>query len=406
MEHYPESPHVVWVSSILPHRTLDAATWLDTTEQLRALGWRVTLIGEGPRDLQHVREIEVLCFPRPKLYLVGRLVYHLYVIAFLLRQWFQIDIIFFDQISAIWLLPLRFLRPLTGRHRPLFIMDTRDLADLAANSWRVRIRLWFFHNVVFALVHRWADGETAITDRMADLVGIPQAKRLGVWPSGVNPTTFAVSQTHRQWPQAGEPIQLIYIGRLLTKRNLLPLGRAVVQANREGIHCILSIYGDGPGRAELADFVSSTAGAVQLLPPVSHEEIPRLLAKAHIGVTSLPNRDDSKYQASSPVKLFEYMAAGMPLLATRNVCHTEVVGDADYAFWADEPTETELLNALRALWQQYQHLDRLGLKAAEQVHAWSWAAAAQKLSNALHLGLNRCNNQSVGATRDQSAYGD
>lgn len=384
----PQRPHVVWISSILPDRTLDAATWLDTTDHLRRLGWQVTLIGEGPRSLRSVRGIEVHCLPRPKFYLVGRLIFHLYVVAFLLRGWRHIDVIFFDQISAIWILPLRLLR-LLGRRRPLFVMDTRDLADLAPTSWRIRLRLWFFHRVVFGLARRWADGQTAITDRMADLVGIPAHQRLGVWPSGVNPATFAPAQVSRKWPQPGEPLHLIYIGRLLAKRNLLPLSQAVVQANAAGMNFVLWLYGDGPGRAALAEFTTTSADAVRLMPPVAHEAIPTLLGQAHIGVTSLPSRDDIKYQASSPVKLFEYMAAGMPLLSTRNVCHTEVVGDGAYAFWADEPTVDALLSALQIAWQHHERLAELGALAAAQVDAWSWAAAAQKLSNALHLALTR-----------------
>jgi len=407
-----KQPYVVWVSSILPHKTLDAATWLDTTYYLRRLGWQVTLIGEGPRELKQVRGIEVYCLPRPKVYLLGRLLYHLYVIAFLLRHWARIDIIFFDQISAVWLLPLRLLRPLTGRRRPLFVMDTRDLADSNTNNWRIRLRLWFFQRVIFGLAHTWCDGETAITARMADLVRIPPAQRLGLWPSGVNPASFATAQATRQWPQAHEPIVLIYIGRLLTKRNLLPLSQAIVQANRDGMNFVLRLHGDGPGRAELADFAQTSAGAVQVLPAVAHEAIPGLLAKAHIGVTSLPSIDDTKYQASSPVKLFEYMAAGMPLLSTRNVCHTEVVGDGAYAFWADAPSTPALLQALHMAWQQRHHLQELGTASAGHVHAWSWAAAAQKLSHALHLGLNRADGirsavstteQAIG--EDQSVYG-
>ena len=56
-----------------------------------------------------------------------------------------------------------------------------------------------------------------------------------------------------------------------------------------------------------------------------------MLAAADIGVTSLPSPDDVKYEASSPLKLFEYMAAGLPVLATSNRCHTDVVGAGGYA---------------------------------------------------------------------------
>ena len=43
------------------------------------------------------------------------------------------------------------------------------------------------------------------------------------------------------------------------------------------------------------------------------------------------------FGVSSPIKLFEYLAAGLPILATRIDCHTNVVGNADCAVWLDEP---------------------------------------------------------------------
>ena len=73
-----------------------------------------------------------------------------------------------------------------------------------------------------------------------------------------------------------------------------------------------------------------------------------MLAKMHIGVTSLPDVDDEKYAASSPIKLFEYMASGLPMLATANPCHTDVVGDGSYVFWIDETTDQGILKGLMA----------------------------------------------------------
>jgi glycosyltransferase involved in cell wall biosynthesis len=89
------------------------------------------------------------------------------------------------------------------------------------------------------------------------------------------------------------------------------------------------------------------------------------------------------------LKLFEYMAAGLPVLSTRNRCHTDVVGDGGFAFWAGEPTEDELLGALRAAWAARGRLDELGREAYRGVHEWTWAASARKLFKALEEGHHR-----------------
>ena len=379
---------LAWVSTTAPAASLDSATWLDTTRELLRLGWRVALIGKGAAGWREFRGVEVLCLPHPPLYFLGQWVFHLHVLRFLIGEWSQLDVILFHQISALWLLPLRVIRHLSKRNRPLLVMDTRDLPDFSSSSLKLRVRKWFY-NLVYWMAARWADGQTAITPRMAKLVDIPQAQLWGVWPSGVNPKTFAQSQADRRWPSAGEPIKLIYIGRLLRERNLLSLCQAVTQANVAGMKFVLTLVGDGADRAELEAFAAKTNGQIHISPPAPHEQMPSLLTQAHIGVTSLPAPNQSKYEASSPVKLFEYMAAGMPILSTRNVCHTDVVRAGTYAFWAKDASERELLSALRQVWQHRDTLSHLSSEAAAAAQNWTWQAAAQKLSDALSYGLQQ-----------------
>ena len=112
-----------------------------------------------------------------------------------------------------------------------------------------------------------------------------------------------------------------------------------------------------------------------------------MLAKMHVGITSLPAPDDARYAASSPVKLFEYMAAGMPVLATSNPCHTEVIGDGDYAFWAEDAHSESILDALRTAWKARDTFARRGAHALQAANVWTWKAATAKLDNALRKGI-------------------
>ncbi len=383
-----ESPRMVWVSTITPSVTMDEATWIDTTRELGELGWRVTLIGRGEDGIHHVRGVDMLCLSNPRVYFLGQFLFHLRVIMFLLRQWSDVDVVMFHQISAIWLLPLRLLRWIGRRKRPLFIMDTRDLPDPIAGNWRVLLHLRFY-KLSHWIANKWADGQITITDRMAALADVPKGQLLGTWPSGVNVESFAVPPESRRWPVNNEPIHLIYIGSMLQKRHPLPLCHAVERANDAGMSFVLSLYGDGAERPALEAFAEGTNGRIRVFAPVPHKEVAQLLANVHVGVTSLPEPDDEKYQASSPVKLFEYMAAGLPMLATSNPCHTEVVGEGAFAFWAHDASEASLQAALAELWQQRDGLPQLSQAAIVESDNWTWAAAAAKLSQSLCQGLER-----------------
>ena len=383
---------LAWVSPITPWK-LDTVTWLDTTRELRQLGMDVTLLAAGPPGPSAYRGIEVFNIERPETYLIGRVLFHLRLLGYLLPRLSRFDFILFHPISAIWLFPIRFL----GRKRPLLVMDSRDLLDTSATTLKARLRNGF-ERFNYWLAGHLVDGQTAITPRLARLVGIPEHQLWGIWPSGVKPETFAESRGSRRWPKVEQPVRLIYAGIFLEQRNLLPLAKAVKRANEEGMSFELSLFGEGPLRPALENFARETGGSVRIEAAVPYEQIPGKLGEAHIGVTSLPDNDDIKYEASSPLKMFEYMAAGMPMVSTKNHCHVDVAGHKRYMFWAAMPEEEQLLSALREVWAAREQLSELGREAYRDVNEWTWAASARKLYLALEGGLRRRSAGTVTAT--------
>lgn len=377
--------HLVWVYPVPVATALDSATWLQTTHVLRTLGWQVTLVAKGPTGQHTINGVQVTCVSTPAKYLLNNVMFHLWVLLLILRGWRTIDVVLFHQLSAPWFLPLRLVRLLSSRQRPQFVMDTRDL-NTVEGGLKNRIRRVYF-DLTHALANRWADGQTAITERMAELVRIPAAKRWGYWPSGVSLERFAGAHTGRRWPTAAEPVHLMYVGKLHSERNLLPICRAVDEANQRGMHFVLTFVGAGPEQAILEACAAQSEGRICVLPAVSHEQIPQLLRNAHVGITSLPAPDDAKFEASSPIKLFEYMAAGIPMLATSNGCHTDVVGAGRYAFWVHEVSPDGILRALTEINDAKLTLAERGEEARHAVLAWTWSAAGAQLDGALRAGL-------------------
>ena len=364
---------------------LDSVTWIETTRALRRMDWHVTLITADDADHTAIRGVEVLGLPVRRIYFLRQFDYHMRLLRYLITIRRSGGVVLFHSISAPWILPLKVLQNLLFEQRPLYIMDTRDLHPIGGN-WKDGLRRVFLR-VAHFLANRWVDGQTAITRGMADLVAIPPQQYWGAWPSGVIADQFAAAHEMRTWPMEDEPIELVYIGRLLLERNLLALGKSVLQVNKGGMAFRLSLIGDGVDRRILEDFANRSEGQINILDPVPHQQVPQMLARMHIGITSLPSPGDAKYAASSPVKLFEYMAAGMPVLATRNPCHTEVIGDGDYAFWAADAHVESLVDALSIAWNARASFARRGAQAIQAAKDWTWDAAASKLDNALRKGL-------------------
>ena len=380
------SPWLVWVYPVYILNVFNAAPRLEITKEMRKLGWKVELVASGPVGKRVVQGVEVLCFPRPNVYIVRQIIFHLRVIGYILQNWNSINVVLFTQISALWIMPLRLLHIFSRKH-PLFVMDTRTIpmasVERATLKDKLRGKFYFAMN---RLANRLADGQTAITQRMADLLYIPHEKLWGTWPSGVNIDKFSTAFKKRQWPGANDPVCIIYIGTLHYERNLMTLSKAVVEANRQGMNFMLLLYGEGTEKKDLEVFASQSNGSIKVYDTIPHDQVPEVLAHAHVG--ALPFPDEEKYRVSSPIKLFEYIGSGMPILATKIVCHTDVIGAGDYVFWAENAHIDGILDAIRNIWHARFTLSLLGEKAFTAACDWTYVASANRLINALQYGLS------------------
>jgi len=379
-------PWLVWIYPAYIYGSYNNAPRLEVTRELRKLGWKVDLIESGPNGKHLIQGVEVLSFSGPDIYLVRHMIFNFRVIRYILQNWRSIDVVMFTQISAPWILLLELLKPFSKKH-PALVMDTRtvpmETETRATLKDKLRGKFYFMMNHLANLI---ADGETAITQRMADLLYIPPKKLWGTWPSGVNLDQFSVASREREWPCPDDPVNIIYIGTLHYERNLMTLSKAVIMANQMGMSFKLLLYGEGTEMKDLQAFADQNPKAISVFSSVPHDQMPGVLSRAHVG--ALPFPDEDKYRASSPIKLFEYMGAGMPILATRIVCHTDVIGDGVYTFWAENAGVDGILGALEQIWHARQSLPAMGEKSLTAAVNWTYEASAERLNNALRYGLS------------------
>jgi glycosyltransferase involved in cell wall biosynthesis len=383
-QHLIKKPHLVWINPGL-HGAWYQPTWIEMTREIRALGWNVTLFTAGPRNLKQIYGVDVECIPKPNIYLLRQVIFHTHLLLILARRWNTIDFILFGSMTAPWLLPLRLLRRLKKKPDVLFIMDVRTVAMELKEKSSIKDRIRnAYDRMINHIVELIADGLTAITPRLADMIGISPDRLWGTWPSGVNLERFSSAIQTREWPKDGDRIQITYIGVLHYERNLMPLARAIVRANQDGMAFSLSLIGMGTEGPSLEEISRRYPEYILMQNPIPHTDIPPKLAEAHIGV--LPFPDLPQFRVSSPIKLFEYMAAGLPILATRIVCHTDVIHDGKYVFWAEDASEDELLACLRGIWEKRAALQQMGRESLKAAEDWTWEKSAQKLVRALENG--------------------
>ncbi|MEZ5652613.1 MAG: glycosyltransferase family 4 protein [Burkholderiaceae bacterium] len=147
----------------------------------------------------------------------------------------------------------------------------------------------------------------------------------------------------------------------------------------------LLIVGDGPKRDWIDGFVQGAdiADAVTVTGWVAHHALPELIGQMDIAVAPYPAAEDFYF---SPLKLFEYMAMGRPIVASRIGQVAEVL-EHDRNAWLTTPGDPDrLADAFAHLLDEHDLRTRLGAAARIASAEHSWRRNAQRvLARAMDL---------------------
>jgi len=158
--------------------------------------------------------------------------------------------------------------------------------------------------------------------------------------------------------------------------------RALVLLKSYDIKILL--LGSGKAMCYLKSLVSELKleQKVFFAPPVSYEKVSEYINRADTGV--LPFPDWGGWNTSSPIKLFEYLACGKPVIATKIPAHVNVLQGRDFVFWAEDGTPEKLADAIKRAYEKRDHYEELAKKSREFIkHRYTWDIQAEKLGKFL-----------------------
>lgn len=371
----PSRGHAVHVTTV--HAPRDPRIFQKEVRSLHRAGWRVTLVAPADQDdtLDGVRLIAL----RRRRGRLRRMT--LTVMEALLRvRRLRPDVI---HVHDPELLPMAMLLRLGG---PAVVYDAHeDLpTQIAGKPW---VRAWavpaasWGSAVLLRLGAAAMDAVVAATESVAQRY--PRSKRVVVH----NYPDLTVMQAAEPGERLlDRPPDVAYVGGISLARGLRPMLAA------------MALLPDVAPRLHVAGTFqpASLEGEVRELPGADRAiwhgwqtpaEVAGLLRRVRIGICvlqPLPN-----YVESLPTKLFEYMAAGLPVVASDFPAWRDIVETAGCGFLVDPTQPAEIAEAIAALLSDPVRAETMG-RAGRQavVDRYRWEEEAAKLID-LYAHLTR-----------------
>ena len=228
-------------------------------------------------------------------------------------------------------------------------------------------------------IWRAADMALPVTDALADHVraaGVPE-DRITVIQNGVSADFLSVrnaSAVRRRYNLDGKLV-LGFSGFVREWHGVDRVIRFIAETSRRDLH--LLIVGDGPARASLERLAQDLGveDQVTVTGVIQRDRVADHVAAFDIAL------QPAVTPYASPLKLFEYMALGRPIIAPASANIDEVLDGAAEALLFDAHDEGAFQTALKSLIADDEKRARLGAAARARLirEDFSWAGNAAKV---------------------------
>jgi glycosyltransferase involved in cell wall biosynthesis len=236
---------------------------------------------------------------------------------------------------------------------------------------------------VESLVWRKADLVIAVSEPLAKQLmeaGV-SSTRIQMLPNGVDSRWLmanAEGLRARKLTDQGNCFVVGFVGSFKRWHGADSLLAAFEDFHRSNPSSHLLLIGDGPLKGKLQERARQAGleKAVTFTGVVAHDDIPRYLAMMDVAVAPYPALENFYY---SPLKLFEYMAAGRAVVASRMGQIAQVIHHGVNGMLYEPGDRAGLVRCLRQLAVNPTLREELGTNARRASRAFTWEHNAERV---------------------------
>ena len=241
-------------------------------------------------------------------------------------------------LSAVYGSSPHLLAPLAGLavariRRVPFVLEVRDLwpeSIVAAGAMRAGSATHRVLATLERLLVRSADRVVVVTEgwdaHFAGL-GVDPATAVTVIPNGTETADFAVSESREALREklALDSFTAVFAGAHGPKDGI----DLILDVAAEVPQVSFLMIGDGPSKAAAVRRAASEGlSNVRFMDPVPKAELPRVLRACDVGIHAVTPLEVFE-KGMSPNKLFDYLAAGLPIVSNARLPLRQVVQDGE-----------------------------------------------------------------------------
>lgn len=304
--------------------------------------------------------------------------------VFLLASWIKIRGLLrkkaYDGIFTRHLKPAAFLLSFKNYFRLPLIFEAHEIFYLTTEKKEKVNKIKGQESKIYSRL----GGIVSITQGLADKLREAFSIRvpIEVIPDGVNLNFYFGT------PQRPSNDKIVYIGQLYPWKGTGTLVEAMQYLPRGELHLV-------GGSEERIRKLRQTAlhlgieGRVFFHGQVPPHDVRKHLATASVAVLPL-TQDLISASFTSPLKLFEYMAARTPIVASNLPSTREILIHGVNAFLVQPDDPQALANGIQQVLADHEMASRLAARAYEDVLSYSWDRRAERLINFFGRVASEC----------------
>lgn len=223
---------------------------------------------------------------------------------------------------------------------------------------------------------RQADAAVTVTDELRRIIleTFQTTKPVEVIRNGI-----CLEQPERRPRSRDDQPLILYAGQVYRWKG----AGTLVEAMREVTGAELVVLGGLPYEQDLADLRAfadeqGVADRIQFPGSVPPPQVNEYLSQADVAVMPLTDTIASRY-FTCPLKMLQYMAAGLPIVATRLPAVEEVLKHEHNALLVEPGQPSELAIAIERLIADQRLASRLAEQARRDVQTFGWASRAERI---------------------------